>query len=89
MRKKGGLVPLQTRRNAGTLGSIITSLSKISRCARSIMIHNLHSAMPSVFVYCPDQPTRVCDAPGSFLPVPEFAQAFYLTVDTLFGWLKD
>ncbi|MBF2028444.1 MAG: Uma2 family endonuclease [Oscillatoriales cyanobacterium C42_A2020_001] len=41
----------------------------------------------SVFVYLPDQPTAVYDEPATPLPVPEFANAFHLTVEGLFSWL--
>ncbi|MGD1907933.1 MAG: Uma2 family endonuclease [Leptolyngbyaceae cyanobacterium] len=43
----------------------------------------------SVFVYRPDQPTAVYDQPDVLLPVPEFANNFRLTVETLFGWLME
>ncbi|AFY30795.1 Uma2 family endonuclease [Calothrix sp. PCC 7507] len=43
----------------------------------------------SVFVYLPDQPTTVYDAPESRLPVPEFAKDFHLTVEGLFSWLRE
>lgn len=43
----------------------------------------------SVFVYFPDQPTAVYDAPESTLPVPQFAQALTLTVGTVFSWLLE
>ena len=43
----------------------------------------------SVFVYLPDQPIRVYDQPNSKLPVPEFAQDFGITVESLFAWLLD
>ncbi|MBD2104333.1 Uma2 family endonuclease [Leptolyngbya sp. FACHB-261] len=43
----------------------------------------------SVFVYWPDRPTTVYDAPETQLPVPEFAGEFRLTVGDLFGWLLE
>lgn len=46
-------------------------------------------AEKSVFVYLPDQPTTVYDAPEARLPVPEFAEDFILTVEGLFSWLLD
>lgn len=42
-----------------------------------------------VFVYWPDKPTTMFDNPDDYLPVPEFAQAFNLTVGELFGWLLE
>ena len=41
----------------------------------------------SVFVYWPDQPTTVCDAPQAQLPVPALAEGFTLSVEALFDWL--
>lgn len=41
----------------------------------------------SVFVYLPDRPTTFYDRPGIYLPVPEFAKDFSLTVEGLFNWL--
>ncbi|MEB3178567.1 MAG: Uma2 family endonuclease [Nostocaceae cyanobacterium] len=41
----------------------------------------------SVFVYLPDQATSVFDELETYLPVPEFAQDFRLTVRDLFAWL--
>ena len=41
----------------------------------------------SVFVYWPDQPTTVYDAPQAQLPVPAFAEGFTLSVEGLFDWL--
>jgi len=42
-----------------------------------------------VFVYLPDQPPRVYDQSNSSLPVPEFAQDFDITLESLFAWLLD
>lgn len=41
----------------------------------------------SVFVYLPDRPTTFYDRPETYLPVPEFAKDFRLTVEDLFNWL--
>ena len=41
----------------------------------------------SVFVYLPDQPTKVFDRLDTRLPIPEFAKDFHLTVGELFNWL--
>ena len=41
----------------------------------------------SVFVYWPDQPTTVCDAPQAQLPVPALAEGVTLSVEALFDWL--
>lgn len=43
----------------------------------------------SVFVYLPDQPTDVFDAPDARLPGPEFAKNFSLTIQELFDWLLE
>lgn len=41
----------------------------------------------SVFVYLLDRPTTFYDHPETYLPVPEFAKDFRLTVEGLFNWL--
>lgn len=43
----------------------------------------------SVFVYLPDQPTRVYDQSNSSLPTPKFVQDFDITLENLFAWLLD
>ncbi|MGL6341155.1 MAG: Uma2 family endonuclease [Waterburya sp.] len=43
----------------------------------------------SVFVYLRDQPTNFYDQFKTILPVPEFAQDFSLTIETLFSWLLE
>ena len=43
----------------------------------------------SIFIYAPDRSTTFFDKPTARLPVPEFAQDFELTVESLFGWLMD
>ncbi|MBD0346612.1 MAG: Uma2 family endonuclease, partial [Coleofasciculus sp. Co-bin14] len=43
----------------------------------------------SVFVYLPDQPTTVYEELETYLPVPEFAKDFSLTVEGLFSWLLE
>jgi Uma2 family endonuclease len=42
-----------------------------------------------VFVYFADQPVAVYEEIGDRLPVPDFANAFSLTVGELFGWLVE
>ncbi len=49
----------------------------------------IDSKEQSVFVYLPDQPTTFYEELGTQLPVPEFAQDFSLTVESLFNWLLD
>ncbi len=43
----------------------------------------------SVFVYLPNQATKVYEEPETKLPVPEFAKDFSLTVESLFNWLLE
>jgi Uma2 family endonuclease len=42
-----------------------------------------------VFVYFADRPLAIFEEKGDRLPVPAFAEAFVLTVGTLFGWLEE
>ncbi|MEO0376598.1 MAG: Uma2 family endonuclease [Cyanobacteria bacterium P01_A01_bin.17] len=42
-----------------------------------------------LFVYRPDQPTAFYEEMEAKLPVPNFAEAFDLTVKELFDWLKE
>ncbi|PZD71709.1 hypothetical protein C1752_05094 [Acaryochloris thomasi RCC1774] len=42
-----------------------------------------------VFVYCPNQSTAFYEEMEAKLPVPDFAEAFDLTVKELFAWLKE
>ncbi len=43
----------------------------------------------SIFVYGANRSTQVFEAELDILPVPEFAEAFQLTLGDLFGWLRD
>ena len=42
-----------------------------------------------IFVYGADRSVRVFEEAGAVLPVPGFAEAVELTVEEVFGWLKD
>ncbi len=43
----------------------------------------------SILVYFPKQQPAFFEATTDILPVPDFAQAFQLTVGELFGWLLE
>nr|WP_019508725.1 Uma2 family endonuclease [Pleurocapsa sp. PCC 7319] len=43
----------------------------------------------SVFVYFPKQQLALFEAATDVLPVPDFAQAFQLTLGELFAWLLE
>lgn len=42
-----------------------------------------------VFVYYRDRPPAVFEGKSDRLPVPDFAEAFQLTLDRLFAWLEE
>jgi Uma2 family endonuclease len=41
----------------------------------------------TVFVFCPQQETKVFDTPDALIPVPSFASELHLSVQDLFAWL--
>lgn len=66
---------------------------KILRCLDhgTVMGWLIDPSEDAVYVYLPDQPPAIYDlvdnTPETQLPVPDFAQAFSLTIGELFAWL--
>ena len=42
-----------------------------------------------IFIYRVNQALQICDRPEQILPMPSFAIALQLTIETVFGWLSD
>jgi len=40
-----------------------------------------------VLVYLPNEQVRIIDNPASIIPVPPWANHFFISIDELFGWL--
>jgi Uma2 family endonuclease len=42
-----------------------------------------------IFIYRVNQALQICDRPEQILPMPSFATALQLTIQTIFGWLSE